>query len=110
MSQSQYSTSAAASSSSTFSTPSFAVASSSSSFSVPLGGRHPYGGGNGTWTAPAAWNVHPSSVQAPIKKTPKAKKRTPEEEEITKRTAARFVTVVGPKDPAVHTLPELLLV
>ncbi|KAJ7901900.1 hypothetical protein B0H14DRAFT_2669036 [Mycena olivaceomarginata] len=89
MSQSQYSTSAAASSSSTFSTPSFAVASSSSSFSVPLGGRYPYGGGNGTWTAPAAWNVHPSSVQAPIKKTPKAKKRTPEEEEITKRTAAR---------------------
>ncbi|KAJ7462372.1 hypothetical protein B0H11DRAFT_1735387, partial [Mycena galericulata] len=44
---------------------------------------------NATWKAPANWNLHPSNSQLPTKKPPKPKKRTPEEEEITTRTAAR---------------------
>ncbi|KAJ7770177.1 hypothetical protein DFH07DRAFT_267450 [Mycena maculata] len=64
--------------------------SSSASFSVPFTGRSPYAGVNATWTAPANWNLHASNSQIPTKKPSKVKKRTPEEEEITKRTAARI--------------------
>ncbi|KAJ7096256.1 hypothetical protein C8R44DRAFT_812548 [Mycena epipterygia] len=72
------------------SAPTFSSTSSSVSFSVPFAGRPPYVGGNGTWKAPANWNLHASShAQPPTNKTPKAKKRTSEEEEIIKRTAAR---------------------
>ncbi|KAJ6586987.1 hypothetical protein DFH09DRAFT_1274629 [Mycena vulgaris] len=72
----------------TVSVPTFSSSSSSASFSVPLAGRSPYTGGNGTWQPPANWNLHASNPQ-PLKKAPKAKKRTTEEEDITKRTAAR---------------------
>ncbi|KAJ7251495.1 hypothetical protein B0H12DRAFT_1119231, partial [Mycena haematopus] len=89
LSKGQFSTSPT-SSSTTFSTPTFSVASSSSAFSVPLAGRYSYAGSNGTWTAPAAWNLEPSSAQPIVKKALKAKKRTPEEEGIIKRTAAGF--------------------
>ncbi|KAJ7188166.1 hypothetical protein C8R46DRAFT_1053874 [Mycena filopes] len=67
--------------------PAFPSASSSASFHVPLVGRSPYAT-NGTWQAPANWSLHPSTTQPPVKKV-RAKKRTPEEEEVTKRTAAR---------------------
>ncbi|KAJ7497358.1 hypothetical protein FB451DRAFT_1211151 [Mycena latifolia] len=69
--------------------PTFPSTSSSASFSVPFAGRSHYTGGNGTWKAPATWSLHASNAQPQSKKTPKAKKRTPEEEEITKRVAAR---------------------
>ncbi|KAF7361837.1 hypothetical protein MVEN_00528200 [Mycena venus] len=103
MKKGQFSASPAAYSSTT--SPTFSVASSSS-FSVPLGGRYPYAGGNGTWTAPPAWNLHPSATQPLIKKTPKAKKRTPEEEEITKRTAARIAARLA-DDHALVLTPDV---
>ncbi|KAF8210341.1 hypothetical protein K438DRAFT_1959622 [Mycena galopus ATCC 62051] len=106
MSNGQFSASPAASSSSTtFSTPTFSVASSSSAFSVPLGGRYPYAGGNGTWSVPAAWNLHPSSVQPVIKKATKVKKRTSEEEEITKRIAAGVAARLA-QDRALALTPD----
>ncbi|KAJ7703131.1 hypothetical protein B0H17DRAFT_922683 [Mycena rosella] len=72
--------------------PTFSSTSSAASFSVPFVARPPYAAGNGTWKVPANWNLHASNAQPPTKETPKAKKRTTEEEEITKRTASRFVS------------------
>ncbi|KAJ6625583.1 hypothetical protein B0H10DRAFT_2002040 [Mycena sp. CBHHK59/15] len=66
--------------------------SSTSSFaplSVPFSARSPYTGGNGTWKVPVNWNLNASHVPLASQKPRKTKKRTTEEEEIAKRTAAR---------------------
>ncbi|KAJ7287467.1 hypothetical protein C8J57DRAFT_1167564 [Mycena rebaudengoi] len=79
------SSSSRAAQSSSVSTPSF----SSPSVSVP--GRPPYHGATGAWKVPTNWNLNatvPHASSAP-KKARKPKKRTPEEEEITRRIAAR---------------------
>ncbi|KAJ7218007.1 hypothetical protein GGX14DRAFT_517407 [Mycena pura] len=76
--------------------PNFSPASAVS-FSVPLHGRSSFAIGNGTWKPPANWNLHAPHT----KKVPKAKKRTQEEEEITKRTAARVAARLAQDHAAV---------
>ncbi|KAJ7647250.1 hypothetical protein FB45DRAFT_821964 [Roridomyces roridus] len=61
--------------------------------------RPPYASPNPVWSAvPATWSI-PGVL--PTKKPPRLKKRTPEEEETTKSTAARVVTRLAQDHAAV---------